>query len=298
MPSPSPDVRTTVVVATRNRRPELLTTLERLASMPERPPVIVVDNGSDDGTPDAVRDAHPTVDVVELDRNRGLAARNVGVALASTAYVAFSDDDSWWAPGSLSQAANLFEAFPRLGLLAARIVVGPEERLDPVSHAMASSPLPPEPDLPGPPILGFVACGAVVRRRAYFEAGGFDELLFFYGEESLLALDLVQAGWGAAYVEDVVAHHHPSPGRDGSGRRGREVRNAMLSAWMRRPWPVAMARTAEALVVAPTDRATRHGVVSALLDLPAAIVRRGLVSPELEWRLRLLEEAEEQDQRA
>src|SRR3954470_176337 len=86
----------TVVVATRNRRDRLLETLPR-----HRAPVILVDNGSDDGGPDAVRLQLPHVTVTTLGVNRGAAARNVGVDMATTDFVAFADDDSYWTPGSL-----------------------------------------------------------------------------------------------------------------------------------------------------------------------------------------------------
>lgn len=49
--------RVTVVTATRNRGEELLRTLGRLTGLPERPPVIVVDNGSEDGSAEAARAA-------------------------------------------------------------------------------------------------------------------------------------------------------------------------------------------------------------------------------------------------
>ena len=53
--------RVTVVIATRNRRPELLRTLGRLHELPDRPPVIVVDNASADGSAAAVLDRYPAV---------------------------------------------------------------------------------------------------------------------------------------------------------------------------------------------------------------------------------------------
>ncbi len=159
-----------VVVATRNRAVELEATLERLRALPERPQVVVVDNASGDGTALRVRRHHPQVEVVELRENLGAAARTVGALHTTSRYVAFSDDDSWWAPGSLERAAELLDRHPRLALVAARVLVGPNERLDPVCAAMASSPLAPTPDLPGRPVLGFVACGAVVRRSASLQA--------------------------------------------------------------------------------------------------------------------------------
>jgi hypothetical protein len=192
--------RITVVVMTRDRWPDLQTSLPR-----HEAPVILVDNGSSDGTPRLVREHFPHVEVVELSRNVGSVARNVGVERARTPYVAFADDDSWWAPGALTRAVHVLDTHPRLAVLAGRMLVGPEERPDPICELMADSPLGRDDDLPGPSVLGFLACGAVVRRDAYLAGGGFDEVVFFMGEEERLALDLAALGWGLAYVQDVVA---------------------------------------------------------------------------------------------
>ncbi|WP_425490856.1 glycosyltransferase family 2 protein [Nocardioides panzhihuensis] len=89
----TPDV--TVVVITRNRWPDLRESLPR-----HRCPVILLDNGSEDGTPAHVRASFPAIDVIELGRNLGAVARNTGVERATTPYVAFADDDSWWSPGA------------------------------------------------------------------------------------------------------------------------------------------------------------------------------------------------------
>jgi GT2 family glycosyltransferase len=150
----------------------------------------VVDNASSDDTAEAVRRRYPEVEMIPLNENLGAAGRNVGAQAVDTPYVAFSDDDSWWAPGALSRAADLFDAHPRLGLLAAHILVGSEEREDSTCAEMAASPLPAEPDLPGVPVLGFLGCAAVVRRSAYLEVGGFEPRLLIGDEEQLLAADL------------------------------------------------------------------------------------------------------------
>jgi len=275
-----------VVVITRDRRARVLRTLDCLCALPEQPAVIVVDNASCDGTVRAVRDAHPGVRVLPLTKNLGATARNIGVLAARAPYVAFADDDSWWAPGALSAAADVFDANPRLGLVAARVLVGDEARLDPVSSVMAASPLPRDDDAPGPPVLGFVACGAVVRRRAFIEAGGFDDILFFFGEEQLLALDMARAGWQLAYVDDVVAHHHPSAG---DGRTALALRNDVLSAWLRRPLGVALRATRSLVRASFVDRDHRSALAGVVRRLPAALVHRAVVPPELEQRVRLLE---------
>jgi GT2 family glycosyltransferase len=77
----------TVVVASRNRRTDLLASLPR-----HEAPVILVDNASTDGTVEAVRAMHPQVTVLPQTRNLGAEGRTVGVARAATPFVAFSAD--------------------------------------------------------------------------------------------------------------------------------------------------------------------------------------------------------------
>lgn len=283
--------RLTVVIITRNRRAGLLDTLARLADLPEHPVVVVVDNGSQDDTVAAVRAKHPDVRLVPLGRNRGAGARDIGVHLARTPYVAFSDDDSWWEPGALGRAAELFDAHPRLGLVAARILVGADRVPDPVNAAMAASPLPAEPGAPGPSVLGFLACGAIVRRRAFLAAGGFGSPLFFVGEERLLAYDLAAAGWQRCYVPEIVAVHDPSahrpPARD---RRRLELRNVVLTAWLRRPAGVALGATARLGAAAVHDGDARSALLAAAVRLPAVLARRRPVPWAVESDIRRLTE--------
>ncbi|HET6775648.1 MAG TPA: glycosyltransferase [Acidimicrobiales bacterium] len=276
-----PEHRVTIVVATRDRRDDL----ERSLAHHEAP-VIVVDNGSSDATVEAVR-RRPGAEVVALGANRGAAARNVGVARARTRYVAFADDDSWWAPGALARAADVLDAHPRLGLLAARILVGASGEPDPVCAEMSTAPLGTRPDLPGPSVLGFLACGAVVRRTAFLAAGGFDDVVFFFGEEERLALDLAAAGWGLAYVPDVTAIHCPSPARDPRGRRALAARNSVLTACLRRPWRVVGRRVVDAVRGGPVARA---GLAAAVPRLPRAVARRRTLPPSVEAARRLLDE--------
>ncbi len=160
---------------------------------------------------------------------------------------------------------------------------------------MATSPLPADPALPGRAVLGFLACGSVVRKTAYLEVGGFSDVLFFVGEERLLAIDMAQAGWGLSYLDEVVAHHYPHPRGDNRDRRRRATRNYLLSTWMRRRPRSALRASARTLASAPRDAAVRRGIGDALTALPAAVRRRRVIDANLDRRLGMLESRDRTD---
>jgi GT2 family glycosyltransferase len=278
---------TTVVIATYNRGPELCRTLQRLAALPEQPPVVVVDNGSQDGTASLVRRRFPGTELIALRRNRGAWARNLGVRRARTPLIALTDDDSWWAPGSLAAADAVLAASPQVGLLAARILVGPDEVPDPVNAVMAASPLP-SAGLPGPRVMGFLGCGSVVRREAFLAAGGFSRLLFIGGEEQLLAYDLAAAGWAVCYQPDIVAYHHPSATRQPGTRQYQEARNRALVAWLRRPVRCAVTETGRLAHRATGDGIAARALGGLAVRLPLALLGRRPLPPEVETAIRVL----------
>ena len=176
---------------------------------------------------------------------------------------------------------------PRLAVVNARILVGPEERLDPVCAEMAASPLPPPDGVPGAPLLGFVACAAMVRTDAFLTAGGFDPVVRFPGEEERLALDLARLGWAMTYLDDVVVHHHPSPRRHAPDERVRAItRASVLTGAMRLPWRRAVARGWRA---ARAGAPSRAGVRDALRELPAAWRARHRIPAHVLEQLDLLE---------
>ncbi|WP_329046590.1 glycosyltransferase [Amycolatopsis sp. NBC_01488] len=279
--------RTTVVIATHNRAAELARTLAQLSSLDPRPPVVVLDNASEDDTAD-VAARYPGVRLIRLPHNLGAAARTLGVIVAETPYVAFSDDDSWWAPGALPEAERIFDEHPRTGLLAARTLVGPENRDDPVTPEMERSPLGHPDGAPGPLVLGFLACSAIVRRTAYLQVGGFSPLLHFGAEEQLLAYDLAAHGWDICYVGRLRAHHHPSRSRPPSSwRRRAELRNRLLIAVLRRPPQVCRREVARTLVAAP------GAVLGAVPRLARALSSRRVLPDHVEHQARTLERTAE-----
>ncbi|MEV5439981.1 glycosyltransferase [Streptomyces sp. NPDC052682] len=287
-----PDPRTTVVVITHNRRDELLRTLDRLAELPEKPPVIVTDNGSTDGTADAVARRHPQVRLLRPCRNLGAVGRNLAVREARTPYIAFCDDDSWWAPGSLSGAADLLDRHPALASVTARIVVEPDGTEDPIVAELRNSPVPGPSWMPGPALGSFLAAATVLRTGAFRTAGGFHPRLWLGGEEELLATDLAADGWWLTYADHLTVHHQPSAARDATLRRTHGIRNTLWYTWLRRPAGSALRRTLNLARTVPRDTASLRGFAEAAAALPWILRERRVVPPEVESRLRLLEPAQ------
>jgi GT2 family glycosyltransferase len=281
-----------VVVITHQRREELLRALGRLRTLPEQPHVVVVDNGSTDGTATAVRERFPGIELIASPVNLGAVGRNLGVARVDTPFVAFCDDDTWWEPGSLSRAADVLTAHPRLAVLTARILVEPGGREDPIVAELRESPVHGAAWLPGPALGSFLAGASVLRRQAFLEVGGFSERLWLGGEEELMAGDLVARGWELCYLPELTVHHQASRVRDPHRRRRDGIRNTLWTTWLRRPlWP-ALRRTGHLLRTVPRDRVTAGAVLEAARGLPWVLRERRVLPPEVEARFTALEAAQ------
>ncbi|NED12528.1 glycosyltransferase [Streptomyces sp. SID9124] len=290
----APDPRVTVVIITRDRRSELLRTLRLLSRLPERPPVVVTDNASRDGTAEAVARDFPDVRLLTPGRNLGAVGRNLAVRHVRTPYVAFCDDDTWWDPGALRIAADRLDAHERLAAVTARIVIEPAGEDDPVVAELRDSPLTGPPWLPGPAIGSFLAAATVMRTEAFREAGGFHPGLWLGGEEELMATDLMRAGWWLAYVPEMVIHHAASTVRDSTARRVLGLRNTLWFTWLRRPARSALRRTLYLLATVPRDRASLRAFAHAGRGLPWVLRQRRPVPPDIERRLAALERAQRQ----
>lgn len=272
-----------VVMITRGRPELAATTVDRLLRLPDRPQVVVVDQGEEP----LVLASHERLLVLRPGSNLGAAGRNVGVAATEAEFVAFCDDDSWWEPGALTVASRLLAQHPRTALLAATVVVEPAGIADPFCELLASSPLPGG-DGPGPRILGFMACAAVVRRSVFLAVGGFPSGFGVGGEEDRLALDLAAAGWELRYVSSLVAHHCPAPRSDHTARNRRLARNALWTSWQRFPAMMAARDTASVLRGAARRKGSLAGLFDAVAGWRVALRERRVVPDSVAQDRRLL----------
>lgn len=281
--------RVSIIVLSHNRRAQLLATLECLARLPGGWPIIVVDNASTDETASAVAALFPSLVLIRARRDLGAAGRNLGVAFARTPYVAFCNDDVRWEPGALEQATRILDSAPTVGVLSAHVQVGATRRPEPACLAMAQSPLE-QGDLPGPRLLGFMGGACVMRTQAFHDVGGYWPPLFIGGEEALLALDLAERGWGIIYAEDVVSRQFPSSTRDAATPTSLFIRNAIWTAWMRRPLGPAWRQTMAQLVKARAQGLFLQTLGSVSVGMPRVLAHRRVVSRGVEAMQRKLEQ--------
>ena len=113
-----------VVMVSWNCRDEVLACLDSIQRHPPACPweVVVVDNGSRDGTVEAVRESYPGVQVVANDNNRGLSfANNQGMAATTGDTIVFTNPDVLFHETTLDAVRDCFVRRPRAGLLALRL---------------------------------------------------------------------------------------------------------------------------------------------------------------------------------
>ena len=228
----------TVGITTRNRLQSLFRCLASLDLLGDvLTDVIVVDDSSD--VPVAGSLAIPPsmaakTRVVRQTGSEGyIVARNTIMRLAVNEYVLLLDDDSY-----LIGAGGLREALAIMDHHAEVAAIG-------CAQAEADGSPWPTGMQPAPVsyrcrVAAFIGFAHLLRRRAFFEVGGYQEALEFYGEEKGLCVRFLKAGYQVVYMPDVLVAHVPDPSGRSSQRYLRYViRNDCLFALHYLPWPVA-----------------------------------------------------------
>lgn len=214
-----------VVVINWNRRQLLSACLESLARQSGVAfEVVVVDNGSTDGSPEMLErewgpDGRLRLKVIRNAANRGFcAAANQGMAASGGELVALLNNDAEAEPGWLAALAAAFEGRPEVGMAASKILVHEDpRRIDKAGHLMY-----PDGQNRGrgsgeidqgqydrlEEVLWPDGCAAMYRRAMLDQIGGFDEDLFAYGDDAELGLRARIAGWRCLYVPHAVVRHH------------------------------------------------------------------------------------------
>ena len=101
-----------IIIPTYNRKSHLNQALKSVWEQTElNYEVIVIDDGSTDGTTEWLHQHHPQAQVIQLSANQG-AARNVGIRQAKGRWIAFLDSDDQWLPDYLKVQKQALEQHP------------------------------------------------------------------------------------------------------------------------------------------------------------------------------------------
>jgi GT2 family glycosyltransferase/2-polyprenyl-3-methyl-5-hydroxy-6-metoxy-1,4-benzoquinol methylase len=240
--------------------------------------VVVVDNGSTDGSPEVVRDQFPWSELITGFGNIGFgAAVNLGARDCSTPWLIASNADIELPPDALWRLVDVGDDHPSAGAFAPKLVLpGGETQRSVYRFTRASDrlisicgghrlsrALARRVDMAScPPTSGDVdwAVGAFLlfRTQAFQAVGGFDERLWMYAEDMDICWRLSRGGWSTRYVAEVPVRH-TGEGAVGIafGGRSQTLKLAAHYAWLeaRFGWPIMFADVSAELLGALTRQA-------------------------------------------
>ena len=275
-----PDVSVSIVnTSSRDLLLACLESLERDLAGRARIEVVVLDNASDDGSAEAVRERFPWARVIAQPFRAGFGANHNSVIRATSGrYVYVLNEDTTVEPGSFDRMVAYLDEHAEVGALGPRI-------LYPDGREQASAWRFPTPAVAALGALTLqragvvqskgaeprrvdwaMACALLLRRRALDQVGLFDERFFIYAEETDLCRRLAAAGYETHWFPHVTVYHHVSQFSAGvPERRIAEEWRSRHRYWRKHHSP-AGARAAALLT--GWQYAVRAALASAAVRLP------------------------------
>jgi GT2 family glycosyltransferase/SAM-dependent methyltransferase len=202
---------------------ECLSSVEvALAAMPAGGELIVIDNGSSDGSVAMIRERHPKARLIELPENEGFAPAVVrGTELAHGDWLALVNNDACVEPNALALMLVAGESSGDVGLVTAQVrFADAPDRINtagleidklaisydrfagcPVAQAAGEKPI---------EVFGASGCLSMYRVSMLRAVGGFDASFFAYMEDADLSWRARMAGWRCLYEPRAIAYHHGS----------------------------------------------------------------------------------------
>jgi GT2 family glycosyltransferase len=219
MPDP-----TLSAIVVNYRRPEmtcacLVALRQALATVDAPSEIVLVDNGSGDGSADAIRAAVPGVALVELPENLGFpTAASEGIRHSSGEWVMLVNNDVIVEPDAPRELLAAARSRDDVGSIAAQMRfaddagainsagIGVDRLGIAFDRLLGAPPYASETE----PVEVFGACGgaALHRRRMLDDVGGMDESYFFALDDADLSWRAQMRGWRCLYAPAAVVHHH------------------------------------------------------------------------------------------
>ncbi len=209
-----------VVILTWNRKDDLLETVAELKESTYAPiEIIVVDNGSNDGTQEAINEKFPQVNpvrdsvlkgeafcsngvnFVRLEKNVGIAGYNIGMKKARGEYVVLLDSDSFADRKAIERMVKIFESDKNVGAVAFDI-----HKSDSIFNLQSSIFNLQD----GKDVYGYNGAGVGLKKECLERAGYLFEPYFLYFNEQDHAFRILQSGYKIKFHPEIIAYHKSS----------------------------------------------------------------------------------------
>lgn len=251
-----PAAQVWIVIVNWNRRQDTLACLASVArSTLPAAHVLVVDNGSADGSAEAVRRAWPAVQVLQAGENLGFGrANNLGAERflqePTATHLLLLNNDAILTTDALARLVRAAEQGERIAAAAPKIYyAGAPQRLwyaggridwkqgSGVHRGMGQEDHGQFDDAGA--ISFATGCGLLLKRAAVEQVGLFDPRYFFFGEDVDLSLRLLRAGYEICYCPEAVVLHQVGRSARQLGRAFtyyHMTRNRLLTMRNHAPW--------------------------------------------------------------
>jgi glycosyltransferase involved in cell wall biosynthesis len=219
----------TILITTKNRKDDLRSALQSAFAQTADCEVLVIDDGSSDGTSDMVKAEFPEARLVTDKDSKGyIVQRNRGAELATGDIIFSIDDDAiFTSPKTVSQTLAEF-SHPRIGAVAIPFV---NVKYNDVVRQIAPS------DANVFVTASYIGTAHAIKRNLFLKLGGYRPVLFHQGEEGDYCIRLLDEGYVVRLGMADPIHHFESPLRDFTRLHLYGPRNSVLFGWQNVPMP-------------------------------------------------------------